>query len=175
MLSLHPEAECQIPNESGRTSESYLRPKQHNDMRNQPRVRGLAATWLSTIGIGPDERRRAPASQSRCARPKFTGALLESHRARGLRGVEYVVSGKSRRAARRTHRADLGDATWERCQFHLARTADSHAPTLAPVPTRPNRSSIDKTVPSRRLPYCVSNPWSDSSITQLRVNSIAKT
>ena len=53
--------------------------------------------------------------------------MLESLVARGLRGVEFIVSDDhgGLHAARRTV---LGGATWQRCQFHLARNAIHHAP-----------------------------------------------
>ena len=57
-------------------------------------------------------------------------ALLESLQARGMRGVEYVVS-DDHAGLRAARRAVLGGATWQRCQFHLARNAIHHTPSLA--------------------------------------------
>jgi len=56
-------------------------------------------------------------------------AFLESLQARGMRGVEYVVSDDHAglRAARRTV---FGGAKWQRCQFRLAQNANHHAPRL---------------------------------------------
>lgn len=54
-------------------------------------------------------------------------AFLESLQARGLRGVEYVVS-DDHSGLRAARRAVLGGATWQRCQFHLTRNAIHHAP-----------------------------------------------
>jgi len=57
-------------------------------------------------------------------------AFLESLQARGLRGVEYVVS-DDHAGLRAARRAVFGAATWQRCQFHLARNAIHHAPNVA--------------------------------------------
>jgi putative transposase len=54
-------------------------------------------------------------------------AFLESLQARGLRGVEYVVS-DDHAGLRAARRAVLGGAKWQRCQFHLAQNAIRHAP-----------------------------------------------
>jgi putative transposase len=50
--------------------------------------------------------------------------------ARGLRGVQYVVS-DDHAGLRAARRAVFGGATWQRCQFHLAQNAIHHAPNLA--------------------------------------------
>ncbi len=57
-------------------------------------------------------------------------AFLESLQARGMRGVEYVVS-DDHAGLRAARRAVLGGAKWQRCQFHLAQNAIHHAPSLA--------------------------------------------
>ena len=57
-------------------------------------------------------------------------AFLESLQARGMRGVEYVVS-DDHAGLRAARRAVLGGAKWQRCQFHLAQNAIHHAPNLA--------------------------------------------
>ena len=98
-------------------------------MRHGGVVRDAAV--LSAIGIGPDERRRVMGVSVALSEAEIHWrAFLESPRTRGLRGVEYVVSDDPAglRAARR---AVLGGATWQRCQFHLARNAIHHAPSLA--------------------------------------------
>ena len=55
-------------------------------------------------------------------------AFLESLVARGLRGVDFIVS-DDHSGLRAARRAVLGGATWQRCQFHLARNAIHHAPS----------------------------------------------
>ncbi|CUH35639.1 putative transposase OrfB [Jannaschia seosinensis] len=55
--------------------------------------------------------------------------FLESLVARGLRGVEFIVS-DDHSGLRAARRAVLGGATWQRCQFHLARNAIHHAPNV---------------------------------------------
>lgn len=87
------------------------------------------AAVLSAIGIGPDERRRMlGVSVSLSEAEAHWWDFLESPVARGLRRGEYIVSDdhSGLRAARRTV---LCGATWQRCQFHLARNAIHHAPT----------------------------------------------
>ncbi len=77
----------------------------------------------SSIGIGPDERRRVlGVSVALSEAEVHWRAFLESLQARGMRGVDYVVS---------DDHAVLGGAKWQRCQFHLAQNAIHHAPSLA--------------------------------------------
>ena len=45
-----------------------------------------------------------------------------------LRGVDFIVS-DDHSGLRAARRAVLGGATWQRCQFHLARNAIHHAPS----------------------------------------------
>ena len=86
---------------------------------------------LSAIGIGPDERRRVlGVSVALSEAEVHWRAFLESLQARGLRGVEYVVS-DDHAGLRAARRAVLGGAKWQRCQFHLAQNAIQHAPSLA--------------------------------------------
>jgi putative transposase len=79
------------------------------------------AAVLSAIGIGPDERRRVLG---------VSVALSEAEVARGMRGVEFIVS-DDHAGLRAARRAVLGAATWQRCQFHLAANAVHHAPNTA--------------------------------------------
>ena len=89
------------------------------------------AAVLSAIGIGPDERRRVLGVSIALSEAEVHWrALLESLQARGMRGVEYVVS-DDHAGLRAARRAVLGGATWQRCQFHLARNAIHHTPSLA--------------------------------------------
>ena len=44
-----------------------------------------------------------------------------------MRGVDFIVS-DDHSGLRAARRAVLGGATWQRCQFHLARNAIHHAP-----------------------------------------------
>ena len=88
------------------------------------------AAVLSAIGIGPDERRRVLGVSVALSEAELHWrAFLESLQARGMRGVEYVVS-DDHAGLRAARRAVLGGATWQRCQFHLAQNAIHHAPTL---------------------------------------------
>lgn len=83
---------------------------------------------LSAIGIGPDERRRVlGVSVALSEAEVHWRGFLEGLVARGLRGVEFIVS-DDHAGLRAARRAVLGGATWQRCQFHLAQNAIHHAP-----------------------------------------------
>jgi len=89
------------------------------------------AAVLSAIGIGPDERRRVLGVSVALSEAEIHWrAFLESLQARGMRGVEYVVS-DDHAGLRAARRAVFGGTRWQRCQFHLARNAIHHAPSLA--------------------------------------------
>ena len=89
------------------------------------------AAVLSAVGIGPDERRRVlGVSVALSEAEVHWRAFLESLQARGMRGVEYVVS-DDHAGLRAARRAVLGGATWQRCQFHLAQNAIHHAPNIS--------------------------------------------
>jgi putative transposase len=97
------------------------------------RVEGVVrdAAVLSAIGIGLDERRRVlGVSVALSEAEVHWRAFLESLQARGMRGVEYVVS-DDHAGLRAARRAVLGGAKWQRCQFHLAQNAIHHSPSLA--------------------------------------------
>jgi len=113
----------------------------YEKMRHGGIVRDAAV--LSAIGIGPDERRRVlgvsvalseaevhwRVRRENAPPERFRILLtLESLVARGLRGVEFIVS-DDHSGLRAARRAVLGGATWQRCQFHLARNAIHHAPS----------------------------------------------
>jgi putative transposase len=86
------------------------------------------AAVLSAIGIGPDERRRVlGVSVALSEAEVHWRGFLEGLVARGLRGVEFIVS-DDHAGLRAARRAVLGGATWQRCQFHLAQNAIHHAP-----------------------------------------------
>jgi transposase-like protein len=98
----------------------------YEKMRHGGVVRDVAV--LSAIGIGPDERRRVLGVSIALSEAEVHWrAFLESLVARGLRGVEFIVS-DDHAGLRAARRAVLGGATWQRCQFHLAQNAIHHAP-----------------------------------------------
>jgi len=89
-------------------------------------VRDVAV--LSAIGIGPDERRRVIGISVALSEAEVHWRdFLESLVARGMRGVDFIVS-DDHAGLRAARRAVLGGATWQRCQFHLAQNAIHHAP-----------------------------------------------
>ncbi|NUH65111.1 IS256 family transposase [Sulfitobacter sp. S0837] len=101
----------------------------YEKMRHGGIVRDAAV--LSAIGIGPDERRRVlGVSVALSEAEVHWRAFLESLQARGLRGVQYIVS-DDHAGLRAARRAVFGGATWQRCQFHLAQNAIHHTPNLA--------------------------------------------
>ena len=101
----------------------------YEKMRHGGIVRDAAV--LSAIGIGPDERRRVlGVSVALSEAEVHWRAFLESLVARGMRGVAFIVS-DDHAGLRAARRAVLGGATWQRCQFHIARNAIHHAPNLA--------------------------------------------
>ena len=90
------------------------------------RVRSAAV--LSAIGVGPDGRRRVlgvAVAESEAA--AHWRSFLEGLAARGMRGVELVAS-DDHAGLRAACRAALPGAAWQRCQFHLARSAAGRAP-----------------------------------------------
>lgn len=95
-------------------------------MRHDGIVRDVAV--LSAIGVGPDGRRRVlGVSVAMSEAEVHWRAFLDSLVARGLRGVEFIVS-DDHAGLRAARRAVFGGATWQRCQFHLAQNAIHHAP-----------------------------------------------
>ena len=89
------------------------------------------AAVLSAIGIGSDERRRVLGVSIALSEAEVHWrSFLESLPARGMRGVEFVVS-DDHAGLGAARRAVLGGAIWQRCQFHLARNAIHHAPNVA--------------------------------------------
>ena len=99
----------------------------YEKMRHAGVVRDVAV--LSAIGIGLDERRRVLGVSVALSEVHWR-AFLESLQARGMRGVEYVVS-DDHAGLHAARRAVLGGAKWQRCQFHLAQNAIHHAPNIA--------------------------------------------
>lgn len=88
------------------------------------------AAVLSAIGIGVDERRRllgvsCALSESEVHWRTFLDHLIK----RGMRGVQFVVS-DDHAGLRAARKAVMTGATWQRCQFHLARNAIHHAPNF---------------------------------------------
>ena len=95
-------------------------------MRHDGIVRDVAV--LSAIGVGPDEQRRVLGVSIALSEAEVHWrAFLDSLVARGLRGVEFIVS-DDHAGLRAARRAVFGAAKWQRCQFHLAQNAIHHAP-----------------------------------------------
>lgn len=100
----------------------------YEKMRYGGVVRDVAV--LAAIGIGPDERRRVLGTSVALSEAEvhWRDFLTRLH-ARGLRGVEYIVS-DDHAGLQAARRAVFGAAKWQRCQFHLAHNAVQHGPSL---------------------------------------------
>lgn len=86
------------------------------------------AAVLSAIGIGPDEHRRVLGVSCALSEAEIHWReFLESLKARGMHGVQFIVS-DDHAGLRAARKAVLGGAVWQRCQFHLAQNAIHHAP-----------------------------------------------
>jgi putative transposase len=100
----------------------------YEKMRHGGVVRDAAV--LSAIGVGADERRRVLGVSVALSEAELHWRdFLQGLHARGLRGVEYIVS-DDHAGLHAARRAVFGAAKWQRCQFHLAQNAIHHAPTL---------------------------------------------
>lgn len=89
------------------------------------------AAILSAVGVDREGRRRLlGVSVALSEAEVHWRAFLDSLIARGLRGVEFVVS-DDHAGLRAARQAVLPGAKWQRCQFHLAQNAIHHAPSLA--------------------------------------------
>lgn len=86
---------------------------------------------LVAVGVRADGRRAVlGASVSLSEAEAHWRAFLESLVARGMHGVEMVVS-DDHGGLRAARRAVLGGLAWQRCQFHLQQNAAAHVPKLA--------------------------------------------
>jgi putative transposase len=89
------------------------------------------AAILSAVGVDPEGRRRLlGVSVALSEAEVHWRGFLDSLIARGMRGVEFVVS-DDHAGLRAARQAVLPGAKWQRCQFHLAQDAIHHAPNLA--------------------------------------------
>lgn len=89
------------------------------------------AAVLTAIGIDPDGRRRILGVSSEPSEAEVHWrAFLDGLIARGLRGVVSITS-DDHAGLGAARKAVLPGALWQRCQFHLARNAIHHAPTVA--------------------------------------------
>lgn len=100
----------------------------YEKVRHQGEV--VSCAVLTAIGILPDGRRSilgtsVALSEAEVHWRDFLAAL----QARGLSGVEYVVS-DDHPGLQAALRARLTGVPWQRCQFHLAQNALHYAPTL---------------------------------------------
>lgn len=89
------------------------------------------AAVLSAIGIGEDERRRVLGVSCALSEAEVHWRdFLESLKARGMHGVQFIVS-DDHAGLLAARMAVFGSAVWQRCQFHLAQNAIHHAPNVA--------------------------------------------
>jgi len=114
--------------EAGKTADLALEDVAIADIHPWPRTLpgqvSIVRAVLSDLG---EADTKALAAKFKGAGEKTLTPILESLVARGMRGVEFIVS-DDHSGLRAARRAVLGGATWQRCQFHLARNAIHHAP-----------------------------------------------
>lgn len=85
---------------------------------------------LTATGIGPDGRRRLLGVSCALSEAEVHWrAFLESLLKRGMHGVCFITS-DDHAGLRAARMKVLPNAVWQRCQFHLARNAIHHAPTM---------------------------------------------
>jgi len=91
---------------------------------------------LSAIGIGEDGRRSVPGLSVALSEAEIHWrGFLDGLVTRGLRGVRFVTSDDHAGLAA-ARRAVFAGATWQRCQFHLARGAPPGGPRPECHPSR---------------------------------------
>jgi transposase-like protein len=100
----------------------------YEKVRHQGEV--VSCAVLTAIGILPDGRRSILGTSVALSEAEIHWRdFLASLQARGLSGVEYVVS-DDHPGIKQALRARLTGVPWQRCQFHLAQNALHYAPTL---------------------------------------------
>ena len=101
----------------------------YEKVRDQGVVRDAAV--LSAIGVDEDGRRRVLGVSCALSEAEVHWrSFLDSLVARGLRGVQFIVS-DDHAGLRAARRAVFPGVPWQRCQFHLSANAIQHAPTVA--------------------------------------------
>jgi len=86
---------------------------------------------LTAVGILPDGRRTALGTSVALSEAEVHWRdLLNDLVARGMRGVEFIVSDDHAGLAA-ARKAVLTSVPWQRCQFHLAQNAMKYCPSLA--------------------------------------------
>jgi transposase-like protein len=100
----------------------------YEKVRHQGEV--VSCAVLTAIGVLPDGRRSILGTSVALSEAEIHWRdFLASLQARGLTGVEYVVS-DDHPGIKAALRARLTGVPWQRCQFHLAQNALHYAPTL---------------------------------------------
>jgi len=99
----------------------------YEKVRHQGEV--VSCAVLTAIGILPDGRRSILGTSVALSEAEIHWRdFLASLQARGLTGVEYVVS-DDHSGIKQALRIRLTGVPWQRCQFHLAQNALHYAPT----------------------------------------------
>jgi putative transposase len=98
----------------------------YEQVREDGQVRNLAV--LSAVGINGDGKREIlGVSVSMSEHEMHWRAFLESLKARGLGGVQLIVS-DAHEGLKAARLAVFGGVPWQRCQFHLQRNAQAYVP-----------------------------------------------
>lgn len=124
----------------------------YEKVRHGGTVVSSAVIWA--VGVGPDGKRDVlGVSVSRSEAEVHWRTFLQSLAQRGLHGVELVVA-DDHPGLKAARQAVFPGMPWQRCQFHLQRNAQAHAPRKIMIPethddlravfNAPNRSEADR-------------------------------
>jgi transposase-like protein len=124
----------------------------YEKVRHGGTVVDSAVLWA--IGVGEDGKRDVlGVSVSRSEAEVHWRAFLESLGVRGLHGVQLIVA-DDHSGLRAARQAVFPGVPWQRCQFHLQRNAQKHAPRKTMLPeihddlravfNAPNRAEADR-------------------------------
>jgi putative transposase len=140
----------------------------------------LDCAVLIALGIGPDGKRQIlGVSVALSEAEVHWRAFLQSLQARGLCGVEFIVS-DDHAGLRAARAAVFPSVPWQRCQFHLQQNAQAYVPKLdqraqvaeaiRSVFNAPSRASADLRLKEIASRYAYSAPklaaWMEENLPQ---------
>jgi transposase-like protein len=140
----------------------------------------LDCAVLIALGIGPDGKRQILGVSAALSEAEVHWrSFLQSLQARGLCGVEFIVS-DDHAGLRAARTAVFPSVPWQRCQFHLQQNAQAYVPKLdqrAPVAeairsvfNAPSRAAADLRLKEITAFYAASAPklagWMEENLPQ---------
>jgi len=140
----------------------------------------LDCAVLIAMGIGPDGKRQILGVSAALSEAEVHWrSFLQSLQARGLCGVEFIVS-DDHAGLRAARTAVFPSVPWQRCQFHLQQNAQAYVPKLdqrAPVAeairsvfNAPNRAAADLRLKEITATYAAAAPklaaWMEENVPQ---------